>query len=80
MLEPTETQTKVLAFVTSRIREGIPPTLQEISTFFGWKNHMAATHHLLALEKKGFLKRTPGISRGITLVERPKSEIPARHG
>lgn len=67
MIEPTETQSKVLAFVASRIREGMPPSLKEISEEFGWTTHAAAAHHLYALEKKGLIKRRAG-HRGLTLL------------
>jgi repressor LexA len=69
MIDPTETQSKVLAFITEKIQEGIPPSLMEISSAFGWRTHAAAANHILALEKKGFIKRRPG-HRGLTILPR----------
>ena len=68
MVDPTETQAKVLVFITERIGTGRPPTLREISAEFGWSTHAAAAHHRDALVKKGLLKCKTGLSRGSELV------------
>jgi len=68
MSEPTEIQARVLAYVAARIKEGLPPSLQEISQAFGWSTHTAAAHHLHALEKKGYVKRRAGTMRGLSVV------------
>lgn len=67
MKGPTEIQARVLAFISARITEGLPPTQAEITTAFGWSGHAAAAHHLSALEKKGLIRRRPG-ARNIQLV------------
>jgi repressor LexA len=46
---------------------GYPPTLREICGEFGMKSTRAASDHLLALERKGYIIRTPDRSRGIEL-------------
>lgn len=64
----TPTQCKILAYIVSQIAErGLPPTHREISNVFGWTSNAAAAHHLLALEKKGFIRTLIRISRGIQL-------------
>ncbi len=46
------------------------PTLKEIATHLGIRGNLGVIRHLDALEKKGFLRRTAGRSRGISLVQR----------
>jgi len=65
----TARQQKVLAFIKGRIREaGIAPTLQEISTNFGFSSTASAQKHVNLLIKKDFLRRDKHQKRGITLV------------
>jgi repressor LexA len=47
--------------------EGFPPTLKEIAERFGLASANAARDHVLALERKGFLKRTGEKSRALRL-------------
>jgi repressor LexA len=65
----TARQQEVLDFVTRNIMErGCPPTLREISRDIGTKGTISAQRHLEALERKGFIRKTAGSSRGIELV------------
>ena len=67
MSQPTERQQQVLDFIQSYIENnGYPPTLREICAHLGVSGNLSAIRHLVALEKKGFLKRDTG-SRGIAL-------------
>lgn len=67
MLLPTERQQQVLDFIQSYIdNNGYPPTLREICAHLGVSGTLSAMRHLVALEKKGYLKRDSG-SRGIAL-------------
>ncbi len=50
------------------LENGYPPTLREICKEFGMRSTRAASDHLLALERKGFIIRTRDRSRGIELV------------
>ena len=69
MQEITKTQALVLAFIKRHRHElGWPPTIPEIARHFGWKSPTAASQHLIALERKGYIKRSPNISRGITVL------------
>jgi repressor LexA len=67
----TKRQGDVLYFLKKRIQsEGMPPTIQEICTEFGFASTNGVSEILKALEKKGFLKRiAKGSSRGIQLTE-----------
>src|SRR6266545_14627 len=70
-------QKQVLLFVTSQIDEhGYPPTLREIASHLGIVGNPAVLGHLDALERKGYIRREPGSSRGIVLTRgRPRSEM-----
>jgi len=64
----TPRQQQVLDFISHHINEhGYPPTLREISSQIGTSGTVSAIHHLEALEKKGYLRRETGSSRGIIL-------------
>jgi repressor LexA len=68
MNELTPIQCKVLDFIVHEVREhSLPPTHREISKAFAWSSNAAAKCHLLALEKKGFIRTRLRISRGIEL-------------
>jgi repressor LexA len=64
-LELTEIQKKILDFLIEQKVKGIPPTLAEIASKFGYKNRATVQQHLGALEKKGYIKRSPKLSRAI---------------
>lgn len=49
-------------------RNGMPPTNQEIATYFGFASVNAADQHLRALVTKGWLVRLPGKSRGLRVL------------
>ena len=64
----TKRQEEILDFIVGRVRdEGFPPTLKEIAGRFGLASPNAARDHVLALERKGFLKRTGDKSRALSL-------------
>ena len=64
----TKRQEEILDFIVGRVRdEGFPPTLKEIAERFGLASPNAARDHVLALERKGFLKRTGVKSRALSL-------------
>jgi repressor LexA len=64
----TPIQCKVLDFIIQEVREhSLPPTHREISAAFAWRSNAAAKCHLLALEKKGFIRTRTRISRGIEI-------------
>jgi repressor LexA len=75
----TDRQQAVLAFVEEFCRrQGYPPTVREVAAHFGIQPR-AATDHLAALKRKGYLHREPGLSRGLSLAGRslgPVVEVP----
>ena len=75
--ELTEIQKGILEFlIEQKVNKGIPPTLAEIARFFGYKNRATVQQHLQAIEKKGYIKRNPKLSRGIELTLEEKFFIP----
>jgi len=79
----TEIQSDILRFIEKRHDEGASaPTCREICDCFGFKSPKAATDHLNALEKKGYIVRDRKQARGIRLLHRSNDipllgEIPA---
>ena len=72
----TAKQKSIYDFIVERVqRRGIPPTLTEIASAFGLSSASGVADHLNALERKGYIRRRPGISRGIELL----STRQARH-
>ena len=75
----TQRQQAIYDFVVSQVRaRGIPPSLMEIAAEFGLTSVSGVSDHLKALERKGFIRRRPGISRGIEVRSRPAVGSPAR--
>lgn len=75
--EMTEIQKKILEFlIEQKVNKGMPPTLAEIAKYFGYKNRATVQQHLQAIEKKGYIKRNPRLSRGIELTLEDKFFIP----
>jgi repressor LexA len=71
----TERQQAVLAFVEEFCRlKGYPPTVREVAAHFGVQPR-AAADHLAALKKKGYLRREPGLSRGLALASRIEDQV-----
>jgi repressor LexA len=73
----TKRHQQVLDFVTMCIDTlGAPPTLREISAYIGTRGTVTTLHHLQAVEKKDYLRRREGSSRGIVLTGNAgKSEV-----
>ncbi len=80
--ELTPRQREVLDFLRGFIRaEGYPPSLREICARFGIKGPANARKHLAALERKGFIRRRPGLSRGMELIGKAEYDQGGRgHG
>ena len=72
----TPRQQQVLDFITDYLDgHGFPPTMREIAEHIGVVGNATAIFHLEALERKGYLKREPGSSRGIVLNREPQPEF-----
>lgn len=68
MEQLTKRQQQVLDYLSAYLADhGYPPTLRELSNHLGVSGTVSAIHHLDALERKGYLRREQGSSRGITL-------------
>lgn len=67
----TKPQESILRFLKNRIQNGEPPpTYREISGHCGYKSPKAATDHVAALQKKGFVTIEKRCARGIRLVQK----------
>ena len=67
----TEKQQRALQFIQAEITDrGRPPTLREIGGHIGVSSTNGVRYVLDALVRKGFLERSPMLSRGIELTDR----------
>jgi len=67
----TEKQESVLNFIMNRIsNDGQVPSIRELAKHFQ-VNIRAIQDHLKALERKGYVKRKPGLARGLELAVKP---------
>jgi repressor LexA len=82
MTSLTARQQSIYDFIVLQVRRnGIPPTLMEIAHAFGLTSAAGVSDHLKAIERKGFIRRRPGASRGIEVQElrrSPKAESATR--
>lgn len=75
--ELTEIQNKILNFlIEQKVGRGIPPSLAEIALRFGYKNRSTVQQHLQAIERKGYIKKNPKLSRSIEITFEDKYFIP----
>ena len=63
----TARQQEVLDFIKANMAV-FSPTVRQIAQAIGAKSPHSATGHLDALEKKGFIRRTPGRPRNIEVI------------
>jgi repressor LexA len=64
----TKIQKDILNFLIDQIKgKGIPPTLAEVANHFGYRNRATVQQHFGAIERKGYIKKNPKLSRGIEL-------------
>lgn len=74
--ELTLAQKRILDFIRTTIAaNGYPPTRNEIANAMDYRSANAAHEHLLVLQRKGYVKLIPGISRGIQLTSMPTEQI-----
>jgi repressor LexA len=65
----TPRQFEILKFLQEcQYAGGNAPTFREIANHFGFKSPKAAADHVTALERKGYVRRRSGCSRGIELL------------
>ncbi|QBB72584.1 transcriptional repressor LexA [Pseudolysobacter antarcticus] len=66
----TDKQQAILDFIRSTIAaNGYPPSNAEIADAFGLRERATVRQHLQALQTKGAIEISPGIARGLRLVE-----------
>ena len=63
----TDRQAEVLAFVEANIGY-FGPTVREIARHMNIRNVTGVVGHLAALERKGYIRRTPNVARGIEVL------------
>ena len=70
VIKLTARQQQILDLIREAIENtGFPPTRAEIAKELGFRSVNAAEEHLQALARKGAIKITPGVSRGIRLCD-----------
>lgn len=66
--ELTQIQKNILEYIIKiKLEKGFPPTLADVAKQFGYSARATVQQHFKALEEKGFIKKTPKLSRGIEL-------------
>ena len=74
MSKLTSRQQQVYQFIIHYLdRHGYAPTLQEIAIHLEIRGNLGVLRHLGALEKKGYIRRTAGSSRGLVVLGRSSS-------
>ena len=69
--ELTPTQEKVFDFLKEYLAgKGFPPTLREIASHFGLRGPKGPQKTLNILERKGYIRKVPGVSRAIEILGR----------
>lgn len=70
MKQLTEKQDAIFIYIKGFIEaNGYSPVAKEIQNQFGYASENAACEHLNAIERKGFIKRTPKIARSIVVLQ-----------
>ncbi len=64
---PTSRQAEVLAFIVANLHL-YSPSVREIAAGIGVKSPNGVVCHLKALERKGLIRRRPGVTRGIEVI------------
>lgn len=73
----TEIQKNILDFLIDQVKgKGMPPTLADVAKHFGYKNRATVQQHFSAIERKGYIKKNPKLSRGIELTLEDKFFVP----
>lgn len=66
----TARQSNILEYLSNFVDDhGYPPTVREVGSFFGIKSTNGVSDHLRALERKGYISRSDGQSRGLTILK-----------
>jgi len=75
-VELTSRQRQILEYIVEYEKEhGYPPTIREICEAFGISSPRGVSKHLEALEKKGYIERSKGRSRGIRILKSAQQDV-----
>jgi len=75
-MELTSRQRQILEYIVEYEKEhGYPPTIREICEAFGISSPRGVSKHLEALEKKGYIERSKGRSRGIRILKSAQQDV-----
>ena len=75
MTHLTERQMEILCFIVSYTdSKGYTPSMRDVGEYVGVDSTNAVSGHLNALEKKGYIARTPRIARSLRVLKRPSRE------
>lgn len=67
----TDRQKEVLEFIYQSISSnGFPPSLEDFRNNFGFRSNQSIIDHLVALEKRGLIKREEGSARSIIITQK----------
>lgn len=73
----TDKQKQILEYIKSSIRErGYPPSVREICKHFNIQSPQGAQRHLIALEKKGYVKRDARLARSLQITDQGDTAEP----
>ena len=76
----TDRQREIYGFIAETIRaKGLPPTIREVMDAFEIASTNGVRTTLAALEKKGYIRRRPMLSRGIELTDYVERDSPGAH-
>lgn len=71
--ELTRRQRDILRYIIRfNERKGFQPTYREIMEHFGISSFNGVSCHFKALEKKGYIKRSPKLARSLQILKEPK--------
>ncbi len=73
-------QKKILSFIERFLdKNGYPPTIREIGEAVSIASTSVVNYNLNKLVERGFLERSPEVSRGLRLVKDGAQEVPMRY-
>ena len=75
-MDLTDKQEKVLGYIRSCVRNGLPPTIREIAQEFAFGSTGTVRDYLHALQEKGYIVLDRYKSRAIELTEKAMLNIP----
>jgi repressor LexA len=68
MFGPSKRQLDVLRLIAQSVQSrGFAPSAREVGSALGIRSTNGVSDHFRALESKGYLRRAPGIARGLLI-------------